>query len=92
MKYQIDQNETGIDISVTDARDDKQKLMEAFSECQQGRCSCPTDEYKKLAELEVHQQGDGIQLRLKTKSGEVIDKSEIEKCLAYTAAQLQGKD
>jgi hypothetical protein len=46
MKYKIDQNETGIDISVTDASNDRQKLMEAFRECQEGRCSCPTEEYK----------------------------------------------
>jgi hypothetical protein len=92
MKYKIDQNETGIDISVTDASNDRQKLMEAFRECQEGRCSCPTEEYKKLAALEVAQDGEGIQLRLKSKSGEVINKSEIEKCLAYTAAQVHDKN
>ena len=92
MKYKIDENSSGIDISVTDAKNDKQKLLEAFRECQEGRCSCPTEEYSKLVSLEVAQEGDAIQLRLKAKDGEVIDKSEIEKCLSYTAERVQDKD
>jgi len=89
MKYKIDEKETGIDISITDAKSDKQELLEAFRECQEGRCSCPTEEYKKLASLEVAQDEEGIQLRLKSKDGEVIDRSEIEKCLSYTSARVK---
>ena len=91
MKYKIDEKVTGIDISVTDAKNDRQKLLDAFRECQEGRCSCPTEEYKKLASLEVAQNEDEIQLRLKSKDGEVIDKSEIEKCLAYTSGRMKDK-
>ena len=89
MKYKINQSEHGIDISVTDVKNDKQKLLEAFRECQEGRCSCPTEEYKKLDTLEVEQNGDGIQLRLKSRQGEVIDKAEIEKCLGYTTERVK---
>jgi hypothetical protein len=92
MKYKIDEKESGIDISVTDAKNDKQKLLDAFRECQEGRCSCPTEEYKKLASLEVAQDKAGIRLRLKSKDGEVIDKSEIEKCLGYTAERVKDKE
>ena len=91
MKYRIDEKEAGIDISVTEAGNDKQKLLEAFRECQEGRCSCPTDEYKKLASLEVVQGKEGIQLHLKSKDGMVIDKSEIEKCLDYTSGRVKDK-
>lgn len=91
MKYKIDEKESGIDISVTDAKNNNQKLLEAFRECQEGRCSCPTEEYKKLASLEVAQDGDEIQLRLKSKDGEVINKSEIERCLDFTAERVKGK-
>lgn len=91
MKYKIDEKESGIDISVTDAKNDNQKLLEAFRECQEGRCSCPTEEYKKLASLEVAQDGEEIQLRLKSKDGEVINKSEIERCLDFTAERVKGK-
>jgi hypothetical protein len=91
MKYKIDEKETGIDISVSDAKNDKQKLLDAFRECQEGRCSCPTDEYRKLASLEVAQDESGIQLHLKSKDGEVINKSEIEKCLAYTSERVKDE-
>lgn len=91
MKYKIDEKETGIDISVTDAMNDKQKLLDAFRECQEGRCSCPTNEYKKLASLEVAHDETGIKLRLKSKEGEVIDKSEIERCMAYTSERVKNK-
>lgn len=89
MKYKIDETRTGIDILVTETKGDEQRLLEAFRECQGGRCSCPTEEYKKLAALEVAQDEVGIQLRLKSKDGEVFDKSEIEKCLAYTSGRGQ---
>lgn len=91
MKYRIDENKNGIDISVGDVKDNKQKLLEAFRECQEGRCSCPTEEYKKLAALEVEQNAEGIQLRLKSRDGEAINKSEIERCLDYTAERVKKK-
>lgn len=90
MKYKVDENKGGINITVADVGDDKQKLLKAFRECQEGRCSCPTGEYKKLQSLEVEQGGDGIQLHLKPKPGEAIDKSEIEKCLGYTAERVKN--
>lgn len=89
MKYKIDENKNGIDVSVAEVKDGKQQLLEAFRECQEGRCSCPTTEYKKLDSIEVEQSEDGIQLHLKSKRGEAINKSEIEKCLAYTAQRVK---
>lgn len=89
MKIKIDENKNGIDISVDDVKNDGQKLLEAFRECQEGRCSCPTDEYKKLASLAVEQSAEGIQLRLKSRDGESIDKSEIERCLDYTTERVK---
>ncbi len=89
MKYKVDEKKGGIDITVADVKDDKQKMLEAFRECQEGRCSCPTEEYKKLDSLEIAQHGDEIQLHLKSRSGETIDKAEIEKCLNYTAGRVK---
>ncbi len=89
MKYEIKENRSGIDISVADVKGDKQRLLEAFRECQEGRCSCPTAEYKKLDTLEVAQHEAGIELHLKAREGEVIDSSEIEKCLNYTAERVK---
>lgn len=89
IKYKINENDSGIDISVSDVKDDKQRLLAAFQECQEGCCSCPTDEYRKLDSLQVAQTDEGLQLQLKSKQGEVIDRAEIEKCLAYTAGRVK---
>lgn len=88
MKYTIDENEHGIDISVADVKNKKSRLLAAFQECQEGRCSCPTEEYKKLESFEVAHDDQNIHLHLKSRHGVKIDRSEIEKCLDYTSKQI----
>lgn len=88
MKYKIEENKNSLDISVDDMNDKKEELLEAFQECQQGRCSCPTAEYKKLDSLEIDSNEKGIQLHLKSKDGTKIDKGEINKCLEHTAKKI----
>ncbi len=90
MRYKVDEQQGGLDITVDEVGNDKQKLLEAFRECQEGRCTCPTDEYKKLDALEITQQGDGLQLHLRTRAGETLDKAEIEKCLGHTAQRVKS--
>lgn len=90
MKYTVDENTNGIDISVEDLKNKKEKLLEAFKECQEGRCSCPTKEYKKMESLAVDNDDEKIELHLKSKQGTKIDKSEIEKCLEYTSKRVEN--
>ena len=92
MKYKISEKQDGIDISVNDIKTGKEKLVEAFNECREGKCSCPTEEYKKLDSLEMEEKDDSIELKLKSRQGEKIVKSEIEKCLAYTSERIEGKE
>jgi len=89
MKYSIDEKEDGLAISVDDVKDKKEKLLQAFQECQQGRCSCPTEEYKKLDSIEIEHNDETIELRLKSKRGTKINKAEINKCLEYTAERVE---
>lgn len=88
MKYKIDEHENGIDISIHDTKYNKEKLLEAFQECQEGRCSCPTEEYKKLDSLEIVNTEENISLHLKSKDGSIIDKEEINKCMEYTEKRV----
>ncbi len=81
MKYRITPKSSGLDIEVTDVGDEKEKLFKAFQECQEGRCSCPTNEYEKLKGLDIEQSKDEIQLHLEAKADSSLDKSEIEKCM-----------
>ena len=92
MKYRIDEKENGLDISIDDIEGKKEKLLNAFQECQEGRCSCPTEEYKKLDSLEIENNDEGIQLHLKIKDGVKINKDEINKCLQFTKERIMEKN
>ena len=72
---------------MTEVAGAEDRLLEAFGECQAGQCSCPTDEYRKLASMKVEQTDNGIRLRLEARPGEKFDTSEIAACLDYTTAQ-----
>ncbi len=92
MKYKIEKNEHGLDISVTDVKGKKDELIEAFQECQEGRCSCPTEEYKKLDCLDIEDNSGNIKLSLRSKDGLNLDKDEINKCLEFTKKRIVQKD
>jgi hypothetical protein len=89
MKYSIRENVEGIDISVEDLKNKKAKMLEAFQECQEGRCSCPTEEYRKLESLEVEHDDGNIRLHLTPKAGITIDTAEIARCLQYTSGRVE---
>jgi hypothetical protein len=86
--YRIEERESIVSIEVGDVGEHQDQLMEAFGECQAGRCSCPTNEYDKLASIEVEQGEDLIRVHLQPKPGEKFDTSEIAACLDYTTAKV----
>lgn len=88
VKHRIEKDGEDLRITVEDAAGQTGGLLEAFQECQEGRCSCPTDEYKKLERLEVIADGSTVSLRLTAKDGESFDPREIEACLEYTEARV----
>ncbi len=88
VKTQITATQNGVEVDITDVQGKEEQLLEAFHECSEGRCTCPTEEYKKMESLEVTDSDDAIQLSLKAKEGEQIDTKEIEKCLDYTRKRI----
>ena len=88
MKYDIKESGDGLEISVSGIQDKKEKLMQSFQACSEGRCSCRTDEYKKLQSMEIEHSADGIKLKLKSRAGEKFDPSEINKCLIETEKNI----
>ncbi len=88
MEAEIKKIEKGIEIDVTDLEGKRDQLLEAFQECSEGRCTCPTNEYQKLETLEVIDAGAAIQLSLRAKPNEQIDTTEIEKCFEYTKQRI----
>ncbi len=91
MKIRIDQAQHGMDILVGELGDNQQEMLEAFQACQEGRCTCPTDEYKKLESLDIQPGDDSLTLHLTVKAGQTLEPAEIEKCLHHTRDQVEGR-
>lgn len=89
VKTKVVSQEGGVQIQVTDSGEHADQLMVAFRECQEGRCSCPTQEYEKVESLSVEQSDEGITLSVKSKKGQQIDIGEVEKCLEHTKQRIE---
>ena len=89
MEYQITKLPDGLQINVAGVDGKEMHLMESFKECQEGRCSCPTQEYQKLDSLQFEQTDGKISLHLKSKEGAQFDQGEIERCLEHTQARVK---
>lgn len=85
MDYKIDEKVDGLHIDASVAPKTQQKLMEEMARCAAGTCSCPSTQYEKLEKIEVVPGQNGGSINLKAKSGEIIDRADIEKCLEHTA-------
>ena len=88
MEAKIKTTENGIQIDVTDLEGKREQLLEAFQECSEGRCTCPTQEYQKVEALDIVDLEGAIQLSIKAKVDQQIDTAEIEKCLTYTQKRI----
>lgn len=88
MEAKIKPTETGVQIGVTEFEGKKEQLLDAFQECSEGRCTCPTNEYQKVQKLDILGTDDMIRLSITAKPDEQIDTAEIEKCLEYTKKRV----
>ena len=92
MKYKVESAENEVNIEVTETKGNQDKLLQAFQECQEGRCTCPTQEYSKLDSLVIESDEDTIKLKLKSKPDVKFDESEIGKCLEYTKEKVTDEN
>lgn len=90
-RYRIDKTATAARIELTEVHGTHQQLLEAFQECAEGRCSCPTTEYAKVASMHVESDSKGIDIWLESKPGTEFDTSQIANCLTYTVASVEGR-
>jgi hypothetical protein len=88
-RYRINKTPTSVGIQVTQAGGTQHLLLKAFQECAEGRCSCPTNEYEKVASMQVDGSEDGIEITLEAKPGTDFDVAEIARCLDHTVAPSQ---
>jgi hypothetical protein len=83
-RYKFTEQTNGVAIDLTEVHDREQDLLAAFDECRQGNCSCPTDEYQKVATMDVSASSVAINIRLEAKPGNVFDTTELAACLEHT--------
>ena len=88
--YTINADDASVAIEITGVAGRQAELFEAFGECQEGRCSCPTNEYEKVAAMEVEPTADRIAITLQAKPGTRFDAAEIAACLEYTVGKTEG--
>jgi hypothetical protein len=89
-KYTINTDGSSVAIELTEVAGHQDQLLEAFGECQEGRCSCPTNEYEKVEAMELQPDADRIAIKLQAKPGMAFDTAEIAACLDYTVAKSEG--
>ena len=92
MRSDIKSDAEGLTIEISETQGKNARLVVAFQECQEGRCSCPTKEYKKLESLTIEQAEDKINLRLIAKKSQGFDSAEIEKCLKFTERKISSSE
>jgi hypothetical protein len=88
-RYKISDESSVVSIELTGVGGHQKELLEAFRGCQQGTCSCPTDEYQNVASMTVDADESRIVIRLQAKPGAKLDVSQIESCLDYTISEVE---
>lgn len=88
-EYRISEQGKAVSIELTDVEGKQDELLQAFGQCQTGQCSCPTNQYDKVAEMQLNSDEQQITIQLEPVNGEHFDTNEIAACLDYTIAQTQ---
>jgi hypothetical protein len=88
-RYRVEDQPEGVAIQVTEVAGRQRQLLEAFQECQSGHCTCPTDEYQKVAGMQLTAGADEVVLRLQAKPGTRFVTTEISSCLDHTIAKVE---
>lgn len=87
-EYEIAKGDTGVDIRLTGVAGREVALLDAFRDCKEGRCSCPSDEYEKVDRMDFAATTEGVSIRLEARAGAELDPDEISRCLDHTVQKV----
>jgi hypothetical protein len=89
MEYKIGHtgDEVTIDLSGTAGR--TPQVLEALHECQEGQCGCLTDQYERLAGMDIATAEDQIRVTLRPHEGATLDTDAVRSCVEYTVQQAE---
>ena len=80
-QYRVSNEPSAVSIELTGVGGHQKEVLEAFQECQEGACSCPTDEYLNVASMTVDADESRIAIRLEAKPGREVGRLEDRKLL-----------
>ena len=80
MDIKSNQSGSSLVVNIEDVTDNN-AIMETIQGCADGSCACSTDEYQKVASIEILPGANSIQLNIEVKAGEVTDPNSISECL-----------
>ena len=66
-QYSISSDASAVSIELTGVGGREKELLEAFQKCQQGTCTCPTDQYHNVASMTVNANESRIAVHLEPK-------------------------
>lgn len=89
MRYEVNEHEPDVEIRVSEAAGRTSELLRSMQECQAGSCDCPTDQYDKLAAMDVDAGDDEVVVRLQPLPGERFDPEQIRACLDVTLTRAE---
>lgn len=94
MDSSIKEKDNHIIVNINKIEDKKDLILQNLNDCKEGKCSCPTNEYDKLINLDIqiNDELSEIIVDLEPKEGQKIEVSEIKKCLDYTTDQINKSD
>jgi hypothetical protein len=91
MDYKVEQTGSDLNVTINQPGDATPTLLEAFGQCKDGQCGCPTDEYKKIADLAVEPGQEALELRLKARPGRSWDLGQVRVCLDWILDRARRK-
>ena len=94
MKSKINEKNNHVTINISQVDNDQDAILQNLNACKEGNCSCPTDEYEKLKNLDIRidTEFNEIIVELEPKKDEKFAINEIQKCLDHTASKIANKD
>lgn len=87
MRYEVREDGSEVSMQVTQVGDRAPAVFASIQQCQQGQCSCPTDQYDRLESIDVQMAPDQITVTLRPREGERLDVEQLRACMDYTLDQ-----
>lgn len=87
--YEIVKEDKNVEINIKTNDYDKEKLLEYFNNCKDGKCTCPTEEYYKIETMNINENNGYLNISLNPKIDEELNVDELSECVNYTLSNSE---